>query len=133
MKQTVPPKKAAGTNQDFLAAFKVVLTHDLDRRILLELSGVERELRYEELRRTVREDSKQTFQYAVARLLDAALLNRRLEDQGARYQSFLSPTPRALLISKILASLGSRGRLPDSLPSIVRAQIQSFFAPAVAA
>ena len=132
MKHVVAPR-AAGPSQDFLVAFKVVLSHDLDRRILLELAGVERELRYEELRKAVHEDSKQTFQYAIHRLLDVVLLNRRLEPQGERYQSFLSPSPRAVLMAKILRSLGSKGRLPDSLPANVREQIQSYFAPPVPA
>lgn len=130
MKHVALPKEAAGANQDFLAAFKVVLSHDLDRKILLELTDVDRELRYEELRRAVHEDSKQTFQYAITRLLDVVLLNRRLEPQGERYQSFLSPTPRAILISKVLLSLGSKGRLPETLPANLREQIQAYFAPA---
>lgn len=133
MKHVAPPNKAAGTNQDFLAAFRMVLTHELDRKMLLELAGTQRELRYEELRKAVHEESKQLFQYAAQRLIEGVLVNRRLVDAGERYRTHLSPTPRGMLVFKILHSLGEKGRLPDHLPDHLRAKIQEFFAPSVPA
>lgn len=133
MKPTTPPKKAAGAKEDFVAAFRMVLTHDLDRRVLLELAGAQRELRYEELRKAVHEESKQLYQYAISRLMDGVLVNRRLVEAGERYQTHLSPTPRGILVFKILHSLGEKGQLPDKLPGQLREQIQSFFAPPMSA
>lgn len=111
----------------------MVLAHDTDRRMLLELAGAERELRYEELRKAVHEESKQLYEYAVNRLIEHVLVNRRLEEAGERYRSYLSPTARGMLVAKILRSLGRRGSLPDELPAKLQAQVRAFFAPAVPA
>lgn len=133
MTKKSPPSKVAGTGQEFIAAFRMVLAHDTDRRMLLELAGAGREIRYEELRKAVHEDSKQLYQYAVDRLIDHVLINRRLEEAGERYRSYLSPTPRGMLVAKILRSLGRRGSLPEELPDQLQAQVREFFAPAVPA
>lgn len=120
-------------NEDFINAFQAVLAHDLDRRMVLELARTPGEFGYEELRKAVGETSNQTFNYAFERLMYHVLVYRRLQEQGKYYHSYLSATPRAMLIAKILTSLGKSGRLPASLASPVREQVQAWFAPPVSA
>lgn len=111
----------------FVAAFEVVLGNELDRRILLELRRAGREVRYEELRKVVREPSPQTFKYAVDRLAKHALLNRRLQPQGERFWTFFSPTRRGLTVADIFHSLASEGTLPADLKADVREDVRRVF------
>lgn len=111
----------------FGVAFEETLSHDLDRRILIKLLHADREVRYEELRKAVGEDSKQTFKYAVDRLMQRAVVGRRLEEQGERYQSYFSLTPRGKTIAVILLSLGERGSIPETVPVQVRKAVQGVF------
>lgn len=104
----------------FQEAFDDVLGHALDRAILVTLLRGGREVRYEELRRAVQEDSSQMFSYAVDRLTGRALLKRRLAPHGKGYRSYLALTARGLTLARIFDSLQNRGRLPSDLPEEVR-------------
>lgn len=100
-------------NPRFLEAFNEVLAHDLDRAMLLALLDAGREVRYEELRRSVGSPQSQTFQYALDRLMEHALVNRRMEPWGEeRYKTQLSPTARGVKIARILEGLASEGQIP---------------------
>lgn len=100
-------------NRRFLEAFNEVLAHDLDRAMLLGLLNAEREVRYEELRKSVGSPKSQSFQYALDRLMDHALVNRRMEPWGEeRHKTLLSPTSRGMKIARILDGLASNGQIP---------------------
>jgi len=115
----------------FVKALGSVMAHELDRRALLGLHAANREMRWEELRRTVGEKSPQLFAYAMERLMSNALVNRRLRPQGKRYKSILSTSGRGALIAAILESLSRSGRLPSELPEDVAEDVRAFFAPRI--
>lgn len=97
----------------FLEAFNEALAHDLDRAMLIELLEADREVRYEELRRSVGSPKSQSFQYALDRLMDHAMVNRRLEPWGEqRYKTLLSPTARGTKVARILQGLANEGQIP---------------------
>lgn len=114
-------------DERFREAFKSVLGHELDRSLLVELLGAEREVRYEELRRSVGKPHSQVFQRSVDRLMDHALVQRRLEPQGERYESHLSLTSRGKQVAEVLEGLGNNGSLPRDLPEGLRADVQQAF------
>ena len=114
-------------NGRFVVAFEETLRNDLDRRILIKLLEADREVRYEELRKAVEEKSSQTFKYAIDRLMRHAAMNRRLEEQGDRYLTHFSPTPRGKQIALILVNLGQRGSLPPDIPIQVKKDVQRVF------
>jgi DNA-binding HxlR family transcriptional regulator len=113
----------------FARAFNDVLSHDLDRRLLLELRSAGRELRYEELRRRVGGPAPEAFSRAVERLSKAALVKRRLARLEAqrRYGSWLSPSSRGLVVAMILHGLSSSGTIPTSLSKEIRTAVLEVF------
>lgn len=120
---TVPPATSTANqsardlaDQDFCDAFECVLTQPLDRRMLLTVYRSGRELRYEELRKSVGSPHKQSFADALDRLLSQILVIRRYVPKGQRYQTLVSPTPRGTVIAKITFHLSREGSLPDDLP-----------------
>lgn len=114
-------------DERFREAFESVLGHELDRSLLVELLEADREVRYEELRRRVGAPHSQTFQRAVDRLTDHALVQRRFQPQGERYESHLSLTSRGMQIAGVLEGLGNTGSLPRDLPEGLRADVQQAF------
>lgn len=102
----------------FAEAFASVLSQELDRRMLVALCEAKREVRYEELRRTVNEESSEAFKRAFSRLQRHALINRRLIPQGENYESHLSPTVRGLYIASLLVEL-SRSTSDAKVPKEV--------------
>jgi DNA-binding HxlR family transcriptional regulator len=114
-------------DERFREAFESVLAHDLDRSMLVELLEADREVRYEELRRSVGKPLSQAYQRALDRLMDHALVQRRLEQRGERYQTHLSLTSRGKQVAEVLEGLGNRGSLPRDLPESLRADIQQAF------
>lgn len=106
----------------FAEAFASVLGHELDRRMLVALCEARREVRYEELRRTVNETSSQAFKRAFDRLQRHALISRRLVPQGEEnYESHLSPTVRGQYIASLLLEL-SHSTADAKVPREVAAQ-----------
>lgn len=100
----------------FLKAFNEVLAHDLDRAMLIAMLQAEREVRYEELRKSVDAPPSQSFQYALDRLMDHALVNRRLEPWGEeRYKTLLSPTARGMKVARTLEGLASDCAVPKDI------------------
>ena len=100
-------------NPRFLEAFNEILAHDLDRAMLLTLLDAGREVRYEELRKSVGSPKSQSFQYALDRLMDHALVNRRMEPWGEeRYKTLLSPSARGMKIARILDGIATEGKIP---------------------
>lgn len=114
-------------SERFAQAFEEILGRELDKAIVICLRDAERPVRYEELRKTVGEASPETFKRAIDGLTRAAVISRKLEPQGGRYLSYISPTPRGVIVADTLFSLGTKGRLPNSLPESVRADIQGVF------
>lgn len=111
----------------FLEAFNAVLGHEIDRAILVELRRAGRELGHEELRRRVGSPHSQTFQYALDRMMDHALVGRRLEPWGERYRSHLSPTSRGTAVARVLDGLASRGAVPEDLLDEVGEELRRAF------
>lgn len=113
-------------------AFRSVLAHEIDQRVLAELHRAGGELRYEAVRRAVREGSPEAFRRSVDRLSHGGLVKRRLErERGkARYRSLLSPSPWGIAVARALEGLGRRGKIPEALPRSIRAQLQGVFVPA---
>lgn len=113
----------------FAQAFREVLSHDLDRGILLELCSAGVELRYEELRRRLGEASPEAFSRAVERLGSHALLKRRLArlEGQKRYGSWLSPSPRGVTLASVLEGLASKGRIPPTLPAEIQEELKAVF------
>lgn len=110
-------------------AFRIVLAHELDQRVLRALWATGQEVRYESVRRAVREGSPEAFSRCIARLSAHGLLKRRLErERGkARYRSLLSPSPWGLAVAQALEGLGKHGQIPEGLPASVRGQLQRAF------
>lgn len=108
-------------------AFGQVLAHPEDRQVLTFLLASEGEVRYEALRKGVREDSSQLFKYCVDRLSRTALIKRRLVERGKRYESHLSLTRAGKEIAEALVSLSQKGSLPRSLPERDRLELQHAF------
>jgi DNA-binding HxlR family transcriptional regulator len=106
----------------FAEAFASVLRYELDRRMLVALCEAKREVRYEELRRTVNESSSEAFKRAFDRLQRHALISRRLIPQGEEnYESHLSPTVRGQYIASLLVKL-SHSTTDAKVPKEVAAQ-----------
>lgn len=115
-------------NPRFLDAFNEVLAHDLDRAMLLALLEADREVRYEELRKTVGSPQSQSFQYALDRLMDHALVTRRLEPWGEeRYKSQLSPSARGMKVARILEGLATKGEIPAEFQDELGEELESAF------
>jgi DNA-binding HxlR family transcriptional regulator len=111
-------------------SFERVLAHAEDRQVLGYLLKQEGEVRYEVLRRGIREDSPQMFKYCVDRLSKSALVNRRLVERGRRFESHLSLTRAGKEIAGALVSLSERGALPRDLPERDRVELRrTFLAP----
>lgn len=109
----------------FADAFSSVLRHSWDRRILTALRGAGRELRYEELRRLIDSPHPQTFQTALNRLMDVALIARRIHPDGPSNRSQYQPTKKGLDIAEILQSLADEGCFPATVhPQLVEAAKQ---------
>ncbi len=108
-------------------AFDQVLAHPEDRQALKFLLVADREVRYETLRKGIREDSQQMFKYTVDRLSKTALVKRRLVERGRRYESHLSLTRAGREIAQALVSLSQKGTLPRSLPERDRIELQHAF------
>lgn len=112
----------------FLDAFNEALAHDLDRAMLIQLLEAEREVRYEELRKSVGSPQSQSFQYALERLMDHAMVNRRLEPWGEeRYKTLLSPTARGMKVARILQGLATEGRIPAEFRDELGEELASAF------
>lgn len=111
------------------AAFASLLEHELDRRLLVLIHEDGAELRYEKARKRLGEPAKQSFKEAVERLGAHAVINRRLEEHGSRYWSFLSVTERGRNFAKALVGLREKGKIPETIPRMVRDGIQTAFAP----
>jgi DNA-binding HxlR family transcriptional regulator len=105
----------------FAEAFACVLSYELDRRMLVALCEARREVRYEELRRTVKESSSENFKRAFDRLQRHALISRRLIPQGENYESHLSPTVRGQYIASLLVKLSQSVKGAD-VPNEVAAE-----------
>lgn len=96
--------------------------------MLIALQEAGREVRYEELRRSVNSPPSQSFQYALDRLMDRALVNRRLEPWGTeRYKTLLSPTPRGTKIARILEGLATHGQIPRDILDELGEELESAF------
>ncbi len=108
-------------------AFSQVLAHPEDRRALTFLLATDGEVRYEALRKGIREDSQQMFKYSMDRLSKTALIKRRLVERGKRYESHLSLTRAGKEIAEALLSLSQKGTLPRSLPERDRLELQQAF------
>lgn len=88
--------------QRFAVALEGVMEQPLDRRLVLILHRTGHEVRYMELWRAAGQPHKQEFKDSIERLVRHALVNRRLEEQGERYATFLSPSPRGDRVAEIL-------------------------------
>lgn len=88
--------------QRFAVALEGVMEQPLDRRVVLILYRTGHEVRYMELWRAAGQPHKQVFKDSIERLVRHALVNRRLEEQGERYATFLSPSPRGNRVAEIL-------------------------------
>lgn len=112
----------------FLEAFNEALAHDLDRAMLIQLLEAEREVRYEELRKSVGSPRSQSFQYALERLMDHAMVNRRLEPWGEeRYKTLLSPTARGMKVAGVLQGLATEGEIPAEFQDEFGEELASAF------
>ena len=96
----------------FAAAFVSAMEHPLDRRILVTLLDLDREARYLELHRAVDAPHKQEFAHSVERLMEHALVKRRLVPKGERHESHLSLSDRGAVIARYFA----QPPLPTGLP-----------------
>src|SRR5438876_4267082 len=92
----------AKMEQRFAVALESVMEQPLDRRVLQVLFRTGHEVRYMELWRAVGQPHKQEFRDSVERLVRHALVNRRLEEQGSRHATHLSPAPRGNRVAEVL-------------------------------
>lgn len=106
-------------------ALESVLAHRSDRQILVYLRSQGEEVRYEILRRAIGEKSPQSFKYAISRLSGDALINRRLEERGERFASFISLTNPGKSIATLLIELHSAlHTMPGDFPRQLREEAQ---------
>lgn len=107
------------------AAFTSVLAHRDDRKILVFLRSQNSEVRYEALRKAIGEDSPQSFKYAISRLSGEALINRRLEERGERFASFISlTTPGASIAALLLGMHAALPKIAEDVPKQLREDAQ---------
>ncbi len=110
----------------FVAAMRDLFAHDLDRDLLITLVRAGKTVGYEELRHAADDPHQQTFKDAIDRLIDHVAIYRHLEPHGKAYRTFFSPSPRGLLLVKILTTLSRDGHLPTDLPAEVRRPLETW-------
>lgn len=110
----------------FVAALRELLAHDLDRDLLITLVRAGTTVGYEELRHAVGDPHQQTYKNTVDRLLEHVAVYRQLRPKGKRYRTFLSPSPRGILLVRVLTHLSREGRLPPDLPEEIRRPLETW-------
>lgn len=114
-------------NVRFANAVDAVLAHRRDRGMLVALARVDQEIGYDDLREELGDPLTQGFQRGLDRLVDRALVKRRLVEHDGGYRARFSLTERGATIAHVLTVLGNKGSLPHDLSEASREALAGSF------
>lgn len=110
--------------EDILDAIHNVMSHELDRKLLLIARQADGPLSWSGLHRRVGTPSRQPYQDALDRLHEHVLIQRQVRPAGRHHRTFITAGPRGIKVADMLLGIANQGRIPSDTDADIRDAVQ---------